>query len=496
MMSHTRFFSAMVLTVMLAACAASNQINEGPRVVAAQSAAYESSGDSNDFEHRSLEIESDTDGARLASEARSSDRQPTIRRLSVAKPTAVAPAGAVFAADADEVWPEFIDNPSLEIYVFSIGQADSMLVRGPDANLLIDIGEVTWNSRSNFSKVRDRVAEITGTNHIDYLMVSHFHGDHAGNPDRYTSNNVFYARSGLFGLLGDPDNPTTVGTLIDRGEYAQEYRSERHLIHRGIIAEEQGWIGSNTVTERVAPPPFGKELIQLGGDIEIDILAVGGRVFDGDPGAMASAAIAHPEDYETLPVSQNDFSIALEISVGDFEFFTGGDLTGRSKNDQGQCPFEDMCVTINNEIYTNVEAHMVAHWIAEDRESRVEIYRANHHGSANSSTPALLDALDPAIVVYSTGGLHKHPAKLVATRLAHVEQLITTKESSHLEAWPNGFPAAYGHGWSNPVGEIHISVDQNGRFFSIDTSKPRPDGTVAEQGFMYQSSNDGEEAPD
>ena len=106
---------------------------------------------------------------------------------------------------------------------------------------------------------------------------------------------------------------------------------------------------------------------------------------------------------------------------------------------------------------------MVKRWGAADRESDVEIYRANHHGSANSSTQDLLDALDPEFILYSTGGGYGHPsADPIQRGAVGAVQLIT--DGASLKTWPNGLPEELGR----VVGEIEIEVAAGGAAYRIE----------------------------
>jgi hypothetical protein len=115
-----------------------------------------------------------------------------------------------------------------------------------------------------------------------------------------------------------------------------------------------------------------------------------------------------------------------------------------------------------SEIYTNVEHHLVDHWRNQGRESDVEVYRVNHHGSHYSTTPRLLAALDPELVLYSTGGDHGHPSAGVVERVAATaDQLATT--------WvANGSFAAFRDAGGRRVGEIAIVVAADGASFTVD----------------------------
>ncbi|MCH9029539.1 MAG: hypothetical protein IH819_07990, partial [Bacteroidetes bacterium] len=78
------------------------------------------------------------------------------------------------------------------------------------------------------------------------------------------------------------------------------------------------------------------------------------------------------------------------------------------------------------EIYTNIEHHIVDYWESIGRESDVEVYRANHHGSGYSSTAKLVDALDPEFILYSTGKQYDHPSNTVVRRVADTARQFAT----------------------------------------------------------------------
>jgi len=62
---------------------------------------------------------------------------------------------------------------------------------------------------------------------------------------------------------------------------------------------------------------------------QIDIVAEDGKVKPGDQGAMAFAVQQHGNIYSSdQEASENDYSVAMIISLGKFDMFTGGDLTG------------------------------------------------------------------------------------------------------------------------------------------------------------------------
>ncbi len=376
------------------------------------------------------------------------------------------------------------DGQRLRIYVFDVGQADSMLVVGPapeSRTLLFDLGEVRGTARENYLHVAQRILDITGAPHLDYLVVSHYHDDHTGDAD-----------DGIAGLIEWVEPRFTVGTFIDLGESSGTYTADRRFTYERLRDNLEGWVDSATgpVLKR-EPPSFAPGQIDLGTGVAVEVVVAGGRVHGDDDGAMAAVEARYPGRYERAPANENDLSIGLEIGFGEFEMFSAGDLNGYSRADwPDSAPlftprqFRRDDGSVKRETYTNVESHLVRYWEANDRESDVEIYRANHHGSRYSSSPELLDALDPEFVIFSTGGGHGHPERDVIERGAETANLLATTRiaAKSWETW-QGLDGRL-------LGEIDIVVDRSGSY--TITGDERPDGEVPT--FPGASFTDEEEA--
>ena len=65
----------------------------------------------------------------------------------------------------------------LEIYAFSIGKADALLLRTEDAAIMIDTGE-----NGDGEKLVSRLEEL-GIEKLDLLILTHFDKDHIGGAD-------------------------------------------------------------------------------------------------------------------------------------------------------------------------------------------------------------------------------------------------------------------------------------------------------------------------
>ncbi|MEO8380590.1 MAG: MBL fold metallo-hydrolase [Acidobacteriota bacterium] len=382
--------------------------------------------------------------------------------------TVAANQAAAPEAVADEVpLPESVPTDALlEVYVFDLGQADSMLVIGPAParrTLLIDLGEPSGGMKpahagASAEHVVRRIREITGRNGVDTFLLTHYHADHAG----FGGNAAAGWGAGIIKVLSDFSIPFVVGDFIhvqDDGSPFMDAGSSGRGVFKTIRSRMTGWQSNGrVVTSEKAR--FGPTQIDLGAGVTADILAFAGTTPGGS--ALQRAATAGV-NYLTAPANENDLSIALQITAGDFELFTGGDLTGtddaavhalstpRKFNNNG---------VIRKETFTNVEDHMVDEWVRTSRESDVEVYRANHHGSEFSTTPKLLAALDPELVIYSTGAQYGHPNQRVVKDVqATADQLATTAVVS-----PSAFVSAGGR----VAGEIRIVVARDGRSYTVN----------------------------
>jgi hypothetical protein len=108
----------------------------------------------------------------------------------------------------------------------------------------------------------------------------------------------------------------------------------------------------------------------------------------------------------------------------------------------------------------------VKQWQTLGTETDVEMYRANHYGSGYSSIPMLINALDPEFVIYSCGGMYKHPAHDVVSRCAlTARQCVTTRLDKSAWSSIQDFEALRGTVVGN---DIDIQVGRNGLWYAIN----------------------------
>jgi hypothetical protein len=182
---------------------------------------------------------------------------------------------------------------------------------------------------------------------LDYLLVTHFHGDHAGAVPEVAAR----LRIGAF---VDYDRPRggDESALVPFGAYAQVRARATHL---------------------VAKPGLRLTL----GDAAIEIVSAGGITIAA-PLAGAGGANAACRGYERHAddPSENARSVGFRLAYGAFRFLDLGDLNW---NPLGRltCP--------------------------TDLVGRVDLFLVPHHTNVDSAVPAMLAAIRPRAIVSNNG---------------------------------------------------------------------------------------------
>ena len=362
------------------------------------------------------------------------------------------------------------NSRTLEIHVFAAGQANSMLIVGPEPDnktLLVDAGEPMRGGATNHTLVYDRLQSILGGAKLDYVVLTHFHADHGGMPSFGDCNKRRGAKStGLFSLFDQQDGPFEALTLLDPGDDDDAYIPTHNGVHCGIASEAPAWIASHHLRER-RTPSIGTSDISLGDSVTVNVVAVSGRVADGDTGLMNQLAGANPNLYsDSQPASENDRSIAFFLRFGDFGMFVAGDLTGSKIGNESNL-YEIRRFGANATVYTNVESYLVKHLKEAGAFSKVDIYHADHHGSGNSSNADLAGALQPEVVIYSAGtnNTYGHPSPDVVEEFCAWTSHQYVTSGVDTPVWPNGFPSRCGQVVGN---DIDIIVMDEGKSYSVN----------------------------
>ena len=288
----------------------------------------------------------------------------------------------------------------LTIYHFDVDQADCTLLISPNGtSVLFDCGDAGWNSSMTVSAVAPEIEKLVPSKEIDLVVLSHFHVDHVGYPDN----------GGIWGLLETFSFSAKELMIRDRVAYRGDSPATSFIRWSHYLRT-----GDRIQTQSVAQ--LG-EVVDLGDGVTLTVCSVDGHGLL-DPGTDESPCRA----------SENDLSLGVLISYGQYQEWIGGDLSGETTSS-----------------YTDVETHAAA--LIGD----VEVLRVNHHGSSHSSNATFVGNLDPEVSIISVGESksHGHPDSDILLRLAATSDVyITTNgnedgpfstESFDLAAHPNVF---------------------------------------------------------
>jgi len=235
----------------------------------------------------------------------------------------------------------------LRIYFIDVEGGQATLVVSPSQeSLLIDTGFAG-------SRDADRIvtaAKNAGLNRIDYVLITHYHGDHVG---------------------GVPDlmQRIPVDTFVDHGLNTETTGPTQETYDKYEKAIEH--------SKRVHLRPG--EGLPLHG-ITLEVLSAGGEyIRDPLPGAGEANPYCASETEAKLDNSENSQSLGVLVTFGKFRFLDLGDLTEK-KELELVCP--------NNRIGT------------------VSLYITTHHGLSPDNPKELVWALRPQVAIMNNGA-HK-----------------------------------------------------------------------------------------
>ena len=258
---------------------------------------------------------------------------------------------------------------------------------------MIDLGETLEGSKVNANYVAERLIEILGKKEIDVLVITHYHIDHTG----YTSHNEPDKMGGIVYLIEELG--FTFKKFIDRdcGEYVEDDITNCKW---GTIdwhnIDEEGPIHTRLVC-------YGsslKDKTKLSSIREIAKLCSSDQIDPPDEGANVQIIMrdAYGVKYNDknlfgnrigsdkdggINVNENDYSICLKITYGDFAYSTCGDLSGI--NQDKEYDYHDI---------ETVTAPMMG---------EVDLYHANHHGIDSSTNQLWVNTLKPRVTIVSCG---------------------------------------------------------------------------------------------
>lgn len=246
-------------------------------------------------------------------------------------------------------------SPNLDIYwIDAEGGASTLIVSPSGQSLLIDTANRTPDDRD--AKRIFAVAQQAGLKKIDFLLTTHYHGDHVG------------AMEALAKLI-------PIEQYLDHGESIELERPRGVELYKRYTAQTEG-------KRRILKPG---DTIPLKGT-NITVVAASGKVISkplkgggATPAAVCDAIQAKPPETDI----ENNESVGFVLTFGRFKFLTLGDLPWN---------FEKALVCPQNLI------------------GSVDLYQTTHHGLDRSGLPQLVWAVKPKVAVMNNGPRKGGPA--------------------------------------------------------------------------------------
>jgi beta-lactamase superfamily II metal-dependent hydrolase len=353
----------------------------------------------------------------------------------------------------------------LDIHHISTGRGNAALFICPDGtSIMVDAGAIYETLEYTIAPKPDasrrpgewlgryvrRHLTAAGRNEIDYFVLTHFHTDHMGAmaPDLPLASDGTYRLTGV----ADVAEIVPIRRYIDRDYPGYTYPAPLNDPHqqnyRAFIAAQRR---RGTTVEKFKPGSQRQiRLLRRPSaypNFEIRNLAANGEVWtgvaDGTRRLFPDSAVLRREDYP----SENMCSLAMRLSYGAFDYYTGGDLT--CSDNYGDDPWRD--------IETPVARVAGA----------VDVAVVNHHGYADACGPDFVRALRPrAFVIEAWDSAHPVVSTLgnmTSRRLYPAERDIYATAMKAENRIANRAVA----GMRSENGHVIVRVSPGGRSFAV-----------------------------
>lgn len=379
------------------------------------------------------------------------------------------------AADGAAPSPGGIGSPlpdwtegCLDIHFINTGRGETAFLILPDSTtLLVDAGAATvepnWSTPAKPDESRrpgewiaryiSRVIRPLPAHQIDAAVISHFHIDHMGAIDDASppSSSGSYRLGGLTDVV----EQIPLRRLFDRGwpdyDWPVPLDDPKMKNYRQFISWQTAQKGLRV--ERFQPGRKDQiELVHAKArypNFEIRNIAANGWVWTG----TGSEARNHFPPLASLkrtdyPV-ENKCSVALRISYGKFDYFTGGDLD-----------VSEVEYAVAGEEWKNIEEPVAR------ATGPVDVMKANHHANFDANSVFFLRTLQPQVVVASTWGASQ-PSMNVYRRLLSRKTYPAPREVFFTNMMASTLAAIHVDHIKNPTGHIVIRVRPGGDEFRV-----------------------------
>jgi competence protein ComEC len=237
---------------------------------------------------------------------------------------------------------------NLDIYwIDAEGGAATLIVTPGGQSLLVDTANRTPDDRD--AKRIMAAIKQAGVKKIDFLLTTHFHGDH-------------------FGALEALSKMISIDQFLDHGESIEISRPNVATAYKAYVDLTQG-------KRRILKP--GDKIPLKGVDLDIVMSAakpIGKALKGGGPNEAMCKDWKDSPNPERDP--DNDQSVGFLLRYGKFKFLDLGDLTWN---------YEKALICPNNLI------------------GPVDLYQTTHHGLDRSNSPQFVWSIKPKVAIMNNG---------------------------------------------------------------------------------------------
>ena len=234
---------------------------------------------------------------------------------------------------------------TLDIYWIDVeGGASTLIVTPGGQSVLMDTGFDGFNDR-DASRIARVVREDAGLKRIDHVLISHFHGDHAG---------------GLAAL----SKRVEIGSFIDHGETVEKSEASRAVWDRYVAVAGNR---RRTIKPGERLTFEGAELVIVAAHSQF----IAKPLSDGARNPLCDSFKPQPED-----AGENGKSLGYLFRAGKFEFVNLGDLSWNFQH-QLACPVNLL--------------------------GTVDVFQVTHHGTRDDVLPQQMWAMAPTVAVMNNG---------------------------------------------------------------------------------------------
>ena len=359
----------------------------------------------------------------------------------------------------------------LDIHHIATNRGDATFLIAPDGTtMLIDAGDAgtSWGTSGGpiipddsktpgewiAAYINHFTRPLPAPSTLDYLWLTHFHGDHMGTGAAATQSSAAGYRLSGVTMVGEH---VTIRKIVDRAwptydipsskavmetansDFMNYYLSfvEYQTTKKGATAERFD-VGSDsqfTLTHNASAYPT----------FSVRNLCVNGEVWTGS-GTDSQKAYTDLSKFD-----ENALSGAVKISYGPFSYFAGGDLGGGTDFSQYASAERDLETPVSKVC------------------GKVTVLKANHHGCGDTTNAEFLRSLQPqAIIILAAHVLHPY-----GSTLARILDPLAWKANAELYITSDLCKKKLGTLYNNfkPYGHVVVRVYDGGskyRIFVLD----------------------------